>query len=273
MCTSPATGNAAILFTILTGDGQTAPSQDAKPSMKLAVICWTNKIGKWEKPVPTLSRSCTRAHFRAAGGTDNPEHLERSSGVAAPGPRFPPRGMAIAVRVLRNQLDLAHDRQLRAATFGKRARNFGVRGAHWLFEDRQCARPQCFHRRWNLPFFQIRCWPPLPQWELVFSDMIRRVASSPSMPGSRMSMASTTSGEISSKVFSASSALAAVAQTSSRGSRLMLYSSSALTTGESSTIMTRIFFVISFSSYHLPDRFQQFGLIELALHYVRVRSQ
>jgi hypothetical protein len=52
-------------------------------------------------------------------------------------------------------------------------------------------------------------------------DMIRRVASIPSMPGSRMSIA-ITSGEIFSSLASASSALTAVAQTSNLGSRPML---------------------------------------------------
>ena len=67
--------------------------------------------------------------------------------------------------------------------------------------------------------------------------------------------------------------LAAAAQTSSRGSRPMVYSSRARTTAESSTIITRIFFISFAGSYHLADRVQQLRLIEGTLHHVGVRSQ
>lgn len=57
-------------------------------------------------------------------------------------------------------------------------------------------------------------------------DMILRVASSPPIPGKRMSIAMI-SGERRSSIRSASSALPAVAHISRHGSRPMLYSSSA----------------------------------------------
>src|SRR5688500_11587550 len=103
-------------------------------------------------------------------------------------------------------------------------------------------------------------------------DLIWRVASSPCIPGNRISIAMT-SGEFSARLPSASSALAAIAHTSRRGSRPMLYSSSARTTAESSMIITRVFFMSLGRSYHLPDCLQQFRLIEFALYHVGVGSQ